>query len=152
MLVNKVRAVLFCVVPTAFKFTALWERSGGIDYFYLRIFLFYGFVEKVISVPKALTDFFVADCKIFKIERLGVSHITSYFAPLRVGSAVGKFDKVKCVVNPFLNFVKRNCLLHMRIVSGRKYRQRLCTDVLTELEVFKISESQRLIVSPVVTS
>ena len=49
MLVNKVRAVLFCVVPTAFKFTALRERPCGIDYFYLRIFLFYGFVEKVIS-------------------------------------------------------------------------------------------------------
>ena len=104
----------------------------------------------------------IAYAEIFQSERLGVSGSSPHLTPLGVLVAVSPFYEVECILHPFVHLLHGHHVLCLRrphipsaigtlaAHSAWQYWHRLHVHVLAHLEIFIVTQSHRLMISPCV--
>ncbi len=112
----------------------------------------YGLKDHVKPFKKRFSDLFVADSEILHSKGRRMAKLRPLFSPRSLFGTVGKFDQIQRIVNPRLQLLHRHGPMIMRVVARREYRKRLGSDILAKLKIFKISKTERLVISPVAPS
>ena len=154
--------VSLCKLPTLDVIRrGIVERTHRTADHHLRVFLLDGLTNHQTTFLKVRRDeVFVADTYIFKVERSRMPSLSTHLSPFARGwVAISPFYHVEDFLAIGRHLFHRNTTLLTAISLGVgtrvltrntscKYRQRLSTDVLTELEILVEAESARLMVVP----
>ena len=151
MFIYKIRAILSCTSPAVIIALSDCKRSRRIDYLYIRIFCTNCLMKIRITFEKSRTYLLVPYSDILKSEGVFMPKPCPYGSPLSLTVSIGKFNQIQCIIYPFAQLVNRYTLPFMRIKTSRKHRKRLSSYVFTKTEIFVISESECLIISPVIS-
>ena len=143
---------------------SLIERTYCADNDYLRIFLFDSKVYHREAFFEDIGDqVFIADADIFQIERLRMTGFGTYLAPFGfLCITVRPFYQVEDILNVSTHLAHRDTALltasQIAMTGGiltrytcRQHRKRFRTYIFAELEVFIITQSHALMISPKVT-
>ena len=120
-----------------------------------------GLTDHLVTLFKdSRDDILVADTYIFKVERSWMTSIGTHLGPLG-GSwiAICPLDHIKQLLNIGRHLIHRDTTLLTTYAiaigigvltrhTSSQYRQRFCTNVLTELEILEEAKSTRLVVAP----
>src|SRR5215210_4838622 len=98
----------------------------------------------------------IADAEVFELERLWMAGFGAFGSPWRSDRAVRPFPQVEHVLDVSGHLFHRQALLAhparmIRVLTGDTGGQdgeRLGADVLTELEVFKVTQADALMITP----
>ena len=152
MLVDEIASVFQGALPAPLIFRPRREGTCGIDQLYLGILFSHRPVDQRVALEKGVPDLLVSDGKIFQPEGRGMAQLRAVCSPFGIRPAVGELDQIQGVPDPGLHFIQGRDPLMMGIIAAGKDRKRLRPDVLAELKIFIIAQSQRLIIAPVAPS
>ena len=157
-------------VPTYFIIRTFVERTGSTNHGNFRMFCFYGIEYHLKAFHEdRCNHVLITDTDELQIERFRMSGFRALLAPHGfAGISVGIFYQVENILNVLIHFFHRNATLlshasqlilgmvsaGTRVLTrytGCKYRYGLRTHIFTEQEVFVVSQTACLMVSPKIT-
>ena len=150
--------------PSFYVVCTFIERSYCTYNDHFRIFFFDGIKYHCKTFFEDIGDeIFISDTDVFQVERFRMACFGTYLSPLCLLSvAVCPFYQIKNILNISTHFAHWDTALlpaSQVTVTGRvlarntgsQYRKRFCANIFAELEIFKISQSHALMISPKVT-
>ena len=150
--------------PSFHVVCTLIERSHCTDNNHFRIFFFDGIEDHREAFFEDISDkIFISDTDVFQIERFRMPGFGTYLSPLCLLSVtVCPFYQIKNILNISSHFAHRDTTLLSssqvavtgRVLArntGRQHWKRFRTNIFAKLEIFKITQSHALMVSPKVT-
>ena len=162
VLVSQRNAELIGKFPTVIVVAVSWMRAwsdGSHDNYFGM-----GFRDALVHILKALAKFrrnafFIAQAKIFQMERFRMSLLGTLLAPSCGYVSISPFNEVERVLRPLVHIFHRCHILclsrhtpaaicALARYAARKDGNRLHPKVFTKLEVFVVTESHRLMVAP----
>ena len=152
MLVDEIASIFPRASPAPFIFRSGGEWARGVDQLNFRILFPNRAVDQHIAFKKGVPHLFVSDPQIFQSEGRGMPQRSPEASPFGVRPSVCELDQIQRILNPWPHLIQRNHSLMMGIISAGKYRKGLCADILAELKIFVIAQSQRLVIAPVAPS
>ena len=146
MLVHQIHPDAFHFGPEVIELVPICTRTGRTYNLHIGIFRTDGFREHFQTLGIDFPPLFIADGNHFQTERFGMSHIGTHLSPLGGCSTVGKLDEVEGILHVRAEFSKGNHFVAF-VLAGQpaaQYRQRLCTEVFTQQEIFVKAKSVTL--------
>ncbi len=149
MLVHHFEGKGACKFPALFVIVTVRAGADSTNDGDVRIFFFDGLVQHLEAFAKGGgLGIFIADTKILQAEGGGMTCLSPFGAPFRVGTAVGPFDQVQHLLDIIRHIFHGDCLLADTPVAvgilagdtGSDYGKRLSTYVFTKLEILKIAQ------------